>query len=336
MKLFQDRHATFARSLLATLMLLLSHGAASGGVYPDTPTRLWPNGIIPYQFDSDASININQRLVVLAAMNAWAAAANVTFVFRTNSEPDYLFLRQGTTGPSYPPPEGYRAGTGQHILNLNFWGTNNNSFASCTTVFGMAHEIGHALGLLHTHQSPSRNNYFNIRTNVIGSGLGNFTIAANSLQWPRSVPDIDSIMSYPLCTFSTCSNCSANIQACAPILLLEPYATQWAAALTCGGQCPPPVQCVGQRNHLSVWDQAVMSYLYPQSNWRFVEAGATNAFQDGSFHYPVKTFLTAKTFVPSGGTLFMEPDTYSNSGGVHTKHMTVRATLAPGSAFIRN
>jgi hypothetical protein len=319
----------------AIALLLLQNTPALAGVYPDTPTRLWPNGIIPVLYDNDPSININQRLVVVAAMNAWSAAANVTFVLRTNNEPDYLFIQQGTTGPSYPPPVGYRAGDGPHILNLNFWGTNNNAVSSCTTVFGMAHEIGHALGLSHTHQSTTRDNYFIIRTNLIATGLGNYSIDNDSLQWPRSIPDIDSIMSYPLCTFSVCSNtCAANVQNCAPILLREPYATDWAANLTCGGQCPPPVQCVGQRNHLSVWDQAVMSYLYPQSNWRFAEAASSQPLENGTFHYPAKTFLTGKAFVPSGGTLFMEPSSYPNSIGVHSKRMTVRATRT-GSVVLR-
>jgi hypothetical protein len=144
-------------------------------------------------------------------------------------------------------------------------------------------------------------------------------------------------MSYPLCTFSTCTNsgaCSSDLANCAPILLREPYATQWAANLTCPVQCPPPVQCVGQRNHLSTWDQSVMSYLYPQSNWRFAEAGSAQTEEDGRFHYPAKTFTNAVRLVPTGGTLFMEPSTYANSRGVHRKRMTIESTRL-GSVLLR-
>jgi hypothetical protein len=317
---------------------VLSCASLRAGVYPNTPTRLWPQGIVPIQYDNNPAITINQRLVLVAAMNAWMNAANVRFVLRTNNEPDYLFIRQGTNGPSYPGAAGYRAGTGQHILNLNYWGTNDNSVSSCTAVFGLAHEVGHALGLSHTHQSTNRNLFFNVRTNLMLPGTsGNFTVDSNSRVWPRSIPDIDSIMSYPLCTFTVCTNsgaCSSDLASCAPILLLEPYATQWAANLSCSGECPPPVQCIGQRNHLSTWDQAVMSYLYPQSNWRFVEAGSIAVTETGAFHYPVKTFTDGITLVPAGGTLFLEPATYANSDGIHSKRMTLRSTRV-GQVILR-
>src|SRR5688572_398129 len=109
-------------SLLALLLATtaLSFTSLRAGVYPNTPTRLWPGGVVPIQYDNNPAITINQRLVLVAAMNAWMTAANVQFVLRTNNEPDYLFIRQGTNGPSYPGAAGYRAGTGQHILNLNY------------------------------------------------------------------------------------------------------------------------------------------------------------------------------------------------------------------------
>ncbi|MSU58976.1 MAG: hypothetical protein EXS35_12550 [Pedosphaera sp.] len=327
------------RAPFACVMLLVAIALCAtnlrAGVYPNTPTRLWPNGIIPVEYDNDPSINLNQVAVVVQAMNAWMAAANVSFVSR-NNEPDYLFIRQGTNGPSYPVAAGYQAGQGKHTLNLNFWGNDNDDYLNCKLVFGMAHEVGHALGLSHTHQSTNRNLFFNVRTNLVTPGnVGNYNIDSNSRVWPRNLADIDSIMSYPLCTFSICTNCSTNLQNCAPILLQEPYATDWATNLTCpSGQCPPPLQCVGQRNHLSVWDKAVMSYLYPQSNWRFAEAGSVEATQTGKFHYPAKTFTNGVTLTPAAGTLYLEPATYGNSGGVHTKHVTLRATRV-GSAVIR-
>jgi len=318
--------------------MALSVTSLRAGVYPNAPARLWPNGIIPIEYDNDPSININQRLVLVSAMNAWMSAANVQFVLRTNNEPDYLFIRQGTSGPSYPPPLGYRTNTGAHNLNLFYWGTNNNDYTLCWRVFGLAHEVGHVLGLAHTHQSTNRNLFFNVRTNLVLPGsVGNFNIDFSSLVWPRSIPDIDSIMSYPLCTFSICTNsgaCGSDLANCAPILLQEPYATDWADRLSCPGQCPPPVECVGQRNHLSTWDKAVMSYLYPPSNWRFAEAGSVEPTQNGKFHYPAKTFTNGVTLTPAGGTLFLEPAGYVNSAGVHTKHVTLRSTRV-GSAVIR-
>ena len=337
-----------ARFALLLLVALLQAKSLRAGVYPNTPDRLWPGGVIPVEYDNDPSININQRLVLVSAMNAWVNAANVQFVLRTNNEPDYLFVQQGTSGPSYGGDAGYRAGTGAHILNLNFWGTNNNDYTICTRVFGLAHELGHALGLSHTHQSTNRNLFFNVRTNLVfpASAVGNFTTDPDSRVWPRNLPDIDSIMTYPLCTFSICDTncpsnnqdciCSLDIANCAPIQLREPYASQtpWATNLICGGQCPPPLQCVGQRNHLSTWDQAVMSYLYPQSNWRFAEAGSVEATVDGTFHYPAKSFTNGVARTPTGGTLWLEPSTYANASGLHFKRLTFRSTRV-GSVILR-
>ena len=326
-------------SSLVLLAAVLYAASLRAGVYPNTPARLWPGGVVPIEYDNDPSININQRLVLVSAMVQWMNAANVHFVLRTNNEPDYLFIRQGGTNqnPTYGGAAGYRTNTGPHNLNLDSWGTNNNDYLNCQLVFGLAHEVGHALGLSHTHQSQTRSNYFIVRTNLVASGLGNFTIDTSSLQWPRTEPDIDSIMTYPLCALSSCgfSTCKTNLQNCAPLLLQEPWASQWATNLTCpNSECPPPLQCVGQRNHLSVWDKAVMSYLYPQPNWRFAEAGSVQTNVDGTFHYPAKSFTNGVARTPAGGTLFLEPATYANSVGVHGKAMTIRATRT-GSVLIR-
>lgn len=305
---------------------------AQAGVFPDTPDRLWPGGVIPYQYDTDVT-DADQICTVEAAMDVWEGVANIQFVPR-NGEANYLLITQGTSGPRYPPPEGFR-NDGEHQLLLNNWGTGAGSCNNCQAVFGLVHEFGHVLGYLHTHQSVFRDNYFNYNPNVVVAGTeGNFAIDASTLEWPPNFADIDSIMSYPLCVFSTCGNCAADLANCAPLNLKEPYATAWAGMLTCPTQCPPPVQCVGQRNHLSDFESLLTSFLYPQPGWRFADVGSTQRNEDGRFHYPYKSFPDGEAGTPGGGTLWAAPGLYAGSAGVYSKTMLIKATLS-GSVLIR-
>ncbi len=373
--------------LLASVGTVLTVcAAAQAGVYPDSASRLWPGGVVPYEFDTIDPIPVNSQCCVLAAMDEWEAVANVTFVPRDEEE-NYLLITNGTVGPAYPPPEGYR-GNGAHTLLINNWCSGGGSCSNCQAVFGLAHEVGHVLGLYHTHQRQDRDFFMFIDYCVIDDAFsGNYCIADDSLAWPRGQADIDSIMSYPLCTFSICrsmlcsggmnsgnacavdgdcpggtcdvdpacpsapsncpsgctdcpdlgdcpavadqcdTGCGSDPAKCAPIKLLPPYDTIWAGLEFCGGQCPPPVQCVGQRNHLSRFDQLVMSFLYPESNWRFVDRLYGGNEELGTFHKPFSTFGGGEADVPEGGTVWIvEPGAYS-AVGVYTKAMLVLALL---------
>jgi hypothetical protein len=95
--------------------------------------------------------------------------------------------------------------------------------------------------------------------------------------------------------------------------VLPPNDTQWQSR-------------IGQRTHLSHWDAAIMSFLYPQSNWRFVDQYSIGA-EIGTFLSPYHSFATGKTNVPSGGTVvILQPGNYP-AAGTHAKPMTIRASL---------
>lgn len=272
-------------ALIASLAFVV---AAQAGVYPDDAGRLWPNGVIPYAYTGD--VNANQQCCVEAAMQAWEDVADVQFVPR-NGEADYLRISNGTFGPAYPPPEGYRNGTGAHNLYLNGWASGGAGncptvdVTSAQAIFGLAHEVGHVLGLFHSHQRQDRNTYVDIDYGLIIDDFeGNYDVAFDSLAWPPNEMDVDSIMSYPLCVYSTCGgSCPNNLGTCAPITLLPPYDTIWAGLETCSGPQAPGDLCVGQRNHLSRYDKLLMSFLYPLSNWRFVDESYGGA-ETGTFH----------------------------------------------------
>jgi hypothetical protein len=68
-------------------------------------------------------------------------------------------------------------------------------------------------------------------------------------------------------------------------------------------------RCIGQRNHLSLLDGYVASFLYPSSDWVFVDD--SNPSGDGTFHDPYHYFLSGYNNVPSGGTIWiLDPGAY--------------------------
>ena len=70
----------------------------------------------------------------------------------------------------------------------------------------------------------------------------------------------------------------------------------------------------------------LVSFLYPETNWRFVEQAYSGLEQLGTFHKPFKDFTAGEADVPGGGTLWVQPAGYS-AVGTYTKAMTVRAPL---------
>ena len=300
------------------------------GVYPNDDDNLWPNQVVPYQFGG--SVSAYNRSIVLQAMAKWEAEANVDFVVR-NGEADYLSIvdAQGGAGSSYPPPAGYRPGTGAHTLNIRI---NLPSLGNQTQqVYGIAHEVGHVLGLDHTMQRIDRDNYITVNTDNMAGGQGNFAINPNSLAWPRDQIDIDSIMNYGLCFFTSCGNCPADPDNCATVTLLPPLDTEWAGNLFCPAIENPGDVCIGHRNHLSTWDKLLMSFLYPEPNYKFIEQDYDGFVQDGSFYRPYDDFGTGELAVPPNSVLWIMPGEYTQTADVYSKPLVLRAPL--GDVVIR-
>jgi hypothetical protein len=124
-------------------------------------------------------------------------------------------------------------------------------------------------------------------------------------------------MHYAQCDFSTCDSCSAS---CRTITVKPAYAAEWQ-------------DNIGQRTHLSRMDAMTMSFLYPESNWRFLDRNYGGIFEFGLFLYPAKSFATGKSLTPAGGTLWVQPGAYA-AVGTHNKAMTLRAPL--GGVTISN
>lgn len=189
--------------------------------------------------------------------------------------------------------------------------------------WGLAHELGHALAFHHEMQRTDRDSYIDVNyDNIDDEKEGNFNVENSGSFYPNwehgyyEPFDFDSLMMYPLCTFSTCDDCDPTSSDCRPIDLDDPYAANWA-----GNEGD-----IGQRSHFSDLDALVMSFLYPPSDWYFVDWSTAHNSEDGTFLRPHDTFSEGADGAPAGGTLWVQPGTYS-AVGTFSNPVTIRAPI---------
>ena len=266
-------------------------------------TNLWPGGVVPYRFDDN--VDDAERALMLADMALWEAAAAVDFHPRSG-ESDFVHIRD--SGGDANPVSSSQVGRqgGQQIININGW-----------TPFVMAHELAHCLGYWHEQQRPDRDLYVQIANCQDESCDLNMNPPSGAEAY--GAYDFDSVMHYHQCAFSCCHTgvnaclphpCETDLENCRSITVLPPN-TQWQ-------------NLIGQRDHLSYWDQRVMAFLYPYANWRFVDLNHGGG-NDGTFFDPYLSLSQAIDQMPDGGTLwFLGPDIYPAVGD-YSQPMTWRA-----------
>src|ERR1700704_5675710 len=195
--------------------------------------NLWTNGAVYYVFDSAVTTVNRQNWRDAAA--TWSATATLTFTEGFGSG-NYIYVQNGSGNNSYVGMIG-----GQQPMNLASW----------TYRYIIAHEIGHALGLIHEHQRSDRDSYVSISWNYIQNGYESNFQTFTSTNY--GTYDFDSVMHYDKCSFST--DCPPGFTcACThyTIVVLPPNDAQWQNA-------------IGQRDHLSQLDGSGMAQRYGSS-----------------------------------------------------------------------
>jgi hypothetical protein len=258
-------------------------------------TNLWPDGVVPYEFDGNVSAANRQKAI--DAMAEWEAVATVDFVER-DGEANYIHIQSSTMNSSFVGMIG-----GGQTVNIVSWDWR----------FIIAHEFGHALGLWHEQSRPNRDDFVRIEVDcIIPDKLHNFDIHAGAGTYPPSFGyDFDSVMHYGETAFFTPTN-QHCVDLGRTITVLEPYHDTWQHA-------------IGQRDHLSDFDQENMSFLYPESDWRFVNA-SFGGIEMGTFPNPYDTLQEGALATPAGGTVWIMPGDVP-AVGTYATAMTLRAPL---------
>lgn len=313
-------------------------------------TNLWPNGIIPFEFETTCAatsscngalpsgcVSQANQTAMLNAMAVLEAVANVDFQLcpGNNCAGGHIRIRDSTNDTTVglnntcqdnsrnSSPVG-RQGNGQQFINIVSWGAR----------FIIVHELLHSLGFFHEHTRPDRNTYVDVASlcsNVQGGCMGdtytdNFPIESGATAY--GYYDFDSVMHYGQCSFSRNPGCpmsnSTFPDGGITVRVQPPYNTQLS---------PDGIawqQAIGQRQRLSELDRATVSFLYPFADWRFVDCNynGSNGSPNGTFLRPYTSFTTATANTPAGGTLWVLSTCTFPDRRTYDQRVTVR--VAPG------
>lgn len=145
----------------------------------------WPGGVMPYTFSPEVSAS--DRSVIMQGMSLLSAAANVSFVPRTNQTSYVQFIRGSGCYSSVG-----RTGSRQDI----------SIGPGCAYTGIVAHELLHAFGYWHEQSRFDRDNYVRINTQNIQAGRENNFVKQGAISASVGPYDYRSIMHYGHNAFS--------------------------------------------------------------------------------------------------------------------------------------
>ena len=154
----------------------------------ESPIVAWKDGIVPYYLTGDFTDQEIQS--IKTGMERWEQTSDVHFQEVSPRARAYNIIRIHETRWSSS------IGENNSVCYMNF-GDGGSALGHIT------HELGHALGLLHEHQRPDRDQFITIFWNaIIPKYLHNFEIRDNPLiEEENHDYDYQSIMHYPAKSF---------------------------------------------------------------------------------------------------------------------------------------
>ena len=251
--------------------------------------NLWTGGNVFYIFD--AGVTETNRQAWRDAAAQWSASAAVTFSEGTGSG-NYINVQSSTVNNSYMGMIG-----GPQTMNISNW----------TYKFIIAHEIGHALGLMHEQSRPDRDSFVYIYWSNIQSGAeNNFYLEAGTVY---GAYDFDSVMHYRKNAFST-----NGLDTIEPVPAYSVY-----------------LDSIGQRTHLSSLDQTGMAQRYgPVSGVPTVQTVDASSITS-------TTSVLNGTVVNNNGSppdsWFFDYDTVAPTSGIMPGHILNASIAVAGNNF---
>ena len=168
-----------AQGLAAPLCQLPEAKSPQGVV--STPPQLWPQGVVPYEFNK--KVTPAHRALMLAAINEFALLGAPVTIRPRVGESDYVQIcNSATSGVNYSSTTGKLVGGGKQVIAIDSWNYR----------FVMVHEWMHALGFDHEHQRPDRDRYVSVPSGLLNNP--NYTVIKHSLTLHPY--DYNSVMHY--------------------------------------------------------------------------------------------------------------------------------------------
>lgn len=172
--------------------LLSGEGQAlsSQGAFAPFASR-WPGGIVYWERISLNAFNSTQRTAILNSMQEITNKTDVGFLGDTGQASRITFTNENSGCWS-------AIGRTGQIQRVNLA---DNCFGNSDYLTTIIHEINHALGMIHEHNRPERDNFIQVNTNNLTPyGLSQFQVSGATV-W--SSYDYLSIMHYPRYTSDT-------------------------------------------------------------------------------------------------------------------------------------
>lgn len=150
--------------------------------------KYWPKHKVYYVFES----GFVGQSSVLSAINEWQLKTGLDFVYGTGYG-NYIEFQNNIGDGNYSNSLGMKGG--QQIISLQ-----TGSFSIGNAI----HEIGHAIGLLHEHCRPDRDNYITVNySNILNGHASQFDKSNISDCMTIGAFDFNSVMLYHSWAFSS-------------------------------------------------------------------------------------------------------------------------------------